>query len=199
MAKSMGSEPWVSIDAVATHLGVTKDSVYRWIEKRGLPAKKIGKLWKLKLSEVDAWVRASEAEDDPPAIPKEEKRAPSPGKTVMVVDDDEAIRESVRDFLDDLGYRPLVAGDGEEALALLQNERPDLILLDLKMPKLDGWAFREMQLRDHRLAGIPVVVVTAASQANLDGVTAVLRKPLHLTLLSNTIAALLEEPARAAS
>jgi excisionase family DNA binding protein len=193
------SEPWVSIEAVAEHLGVTRDSIYRWIEKRGLPAKKIGKLWKLKLSEVDAWVRASEAGDDPPEIPKAEKRAPRPGKKVLVVDDDEAIREGVRDFLDDLGYQPLVAADGEEALALMQTERPDLILLDLKMPKLDGWKFRELQLRDHRLAGIPVVVVTAASQADLDGVTAVLRKPLHLTLLSNTIAALLQEPTLAAS
>ncbi|MFT3839076.1 MAG: response regulator [Myxococcaceae bacterium] len=194
-----GSEPWVSIDAVAEHLGVTKDSVYRWIEKRGLPAKKIGKLWKLKLSEVDTWVRASEADDDPPEIPKEAKRAPGPGKTVLVVDDDDGIREGVRDFLEDLGYRPLAAADGEQALVLMQTERPDLILLDLKMPKLDGWRFRELQLRDHRLAAIPVVVLTAASQANLDGVTAVLRKPLHLTLLSNTIAALLQEPARAAS
>lgn len=194
-----GSEPWVSIDAVAEHLGVTKDSIYRWIEKRGLPATKLGKLWKLKLSEVDAWVRASEAGDDPPEIPKEAKHAPVPGKKVLVVDDDDGIREGVCDFLEDLGYRPLAAADGEQALRLMQAERPDLILLDLKMPKLDGWKFRELQLRDHRLAGIPVVVVTAASQANLDGVTAVLRKPLHLTLLSNTIAALLQEPARAAS
>jgi excisionase family DNA binding protein len=50
------TEPWMSIQEVAAHVGVGKDSVYRWIEKRGLPARKIGKLWKLKLSEVDAWV-----------------------------------------------------------------------------------------------------------------------------------------------
>ncbi len=54
-------EPWVSVEDAAKHLGVVKDSVYRWIEKRGLPAQKIGKLWKLKLSEVDAWVRAGGA------------------------------------------------------------------------------------------------------------------------------------------
>jgi excisionase family DNA binding protein len=52
------TEPWASVDAVAAHLGVAKDSVYRWIDGKGLPAHKIGKLWKFKLSDVDEWVRA---------------------------------------------------------------------------------------------------------------------------------------------
>lgn len=52
------TEPWSSVDEVAKHLGVAQDSIYRWIEGRGLPAHKIGRLWKFKLSEVDAWVRA---------------------------------------------------------------------------------------------------------------------------------------------
>ena len=51
------AEAWASVDEVAKHLGVTKDSIYRWIEHKGLPAHKIGRLWKCKLSEVDAWVR----------------------------------------------------------------------------------------------------------------------------------------------
>ena len=52
------AEAWVSVEEVATHLGVAKDSVYRWIEHKGLPAHKIGRLWKCQLSEVDAWGRA---------------------------------------------------------------------------------------------------------------------------------------------
>ena len=55
------TEPWVSVDVLAQHLGVTKDSVYRWIDRKGLPAKKVGKLWKFKLSEVDEWVRTGAA------------------------------------------------------------------------------------------------------------------------------------------
>lgn len=55
-------ESWSSVDAVAKHLGVAPDSIYRWIEARGLPAHKIGRLWKFKLSEVDEWVRAGGAE-----------------------------------------------------------------------------------------------------------------------------------------
>ena len=58
------TEPWASVDDVAKHLGVAKDSVYRWIEHRGLPARRIGRLWKFKLSEVDAWVRAEGASND---------------------------------------------------------------------------------------------------------------------------------------
>lgn len=55
------AEPWASVDDVAKHLGVAKDSVYRWIEHRRLPAHKIGRLWKFKLTEVDGWVRVGGA------------------------------------------------------------------------------------------------------------------------------------------
>ena len=55
-------EQWVSVEDVAGHLGVAKESVYRWIEKKSLPAHKVGRLWKFKLSEVDAWVRAGGAD-----------------------------------------------------------------------------------------------------------------------------------------
>lgn len=50
-------EHWVGVDDVAAHLGVAKDSVYRWIDERGLPAHRIGRLFRFKLTEVDEWVR----------------------------------------------------------------------------------------------------------------------------------------------
>lgn len=53
------SERWVSVEDVAHHLGVAKDSVHRWIETRSRPAHKIGRLWKFQLSEVDEWVRSA--------------------------------------------------------------------------------------------------------------------------------------------
>lgn len=56
------TEPWVSADVVADHLGVTKDSLYTWIAKRGMPAHRIGRLWKFQVSEVDAWVRRKGAD-----------------------------------------------------------------------------------------------------------------------------------------
>jgi excisionase family DNA binding protein len=56
-------EPWASVDEVATHLGIARDTVYRWIESKALPAQKIGRLWKFKLSEVDEWVRSGGASE----------------------------------------------------------------------------------------------------------------------------------------
>lgn len=57
------TEPWVSADAIAEHLGVTKDSVYSWIATKDMPAHRVGRLWKFQVSEVDAWVRAGRADD----------------------------------------------------------------------------------------------------------------------------------------
>lgn len=53
--------PWLSADDIAAHLGVTKDTVYAWIAEKGMPAHKLGRLWKFQASEVDAWVRGGGA------------------------------------------------------------------------------------------------------------------------------------------
>ncbi len=57
-------EAWASVEDVAKHLGIARDTVYRWIESKALPAHRIGRLWKFKLSEVDEWVRSGSATDD---------------------------------------------------------------------------------------------------------------------------------------
>ena len=74
------TEPWSSVDEVAKHLGVAKDSIYRWIENRDLPAHKIGRLWKFKLSEVDDWVRRQEDSvgGDAPTAPVDRRPARTP-------------------------------------------------------------------------------------------------------------------------
>jgi len=56
-------ERWVGVEDVAKHLDVNKDSVYRWIEKMGLPAHRVGRLYRFKISEVDEWVRAGGASE----------------------------------------------------------------------------------------------------------------------------------------
>jgi excisionase family DNA binding protein len=57
------AEKWSSLEEIAEHLGVSKDTVYRWIANKQMPAHKIGKLWKFKISEVDGWVLKGEASD----------------------------------------------------------------------------------------------------------------------------------------
>ncbi len=51
------AEPWLSADDIATHLGITKDTVYTWIVEKAMPAHKVGRLWKFQASEIDDWVR----------------------------------------------------------------------------------------------------------------------------------------------
>ena len=65
-------ERWVGVEDVAAHLAVNKDSVYRWIEKMGLPAHRVGRLFRFKLSEVDEWIRAGGAggASDPSTVEK---------------------------------------------------------------------------------------------------------------------------------
>ena len=61
------SERWLSVEEISDHLGVSKDTVYAWINKRKMPAHRIGRFWKFKIDEIDQWVRsggASEPENE---------------------------------------------------------------------------------------------------------------------------------------
>ena len=57
------TEKWSSLEEIAEHLGVSKDTIYRWISTKPMPAHKVGKLWKFKISEIDKWVTKGEAAD----------------------------------------------------------------------------------------------------------------------------------------
>jgi CheY-like chemotaxis protein len=110
----------------------------------------------------------------------------APGARILVVEDDPDLRTSLADALTDLGYDVRVAGNGAEALAALERgERPDVILLDLMMPVMDGWAFRSAQRVDPRIAGIPVVVVSAEAAGTMASLSPAdfLPKPFDLDRL----------------
>lgn len=86
-----------------------------------------------------------------------------PELRVLVVDDEPAIRATVAAMLESEGYAVIEATNGAEALAYLESESPDLVLLDMRMPVLDGWGFAaELRRRGH---GVPIVVMTAARDA----------------------------------
>lgn len=57
-------EQWVSVDQIAKHLNVKPDTVYKWLERKDMPAHKVGRLWRFKISEVDYWVKSGEAKED---------------------------------------------------------------------------------------------------------------------------------------
>jgi two-component system chemotaxis response regulator CheY len=84
---------------------------------------------------------------------------------IFVIEDDPDLASALCDLLRISGYRAAHAVDGIAALEMLgDSDLPDLILLDLMLPRLDGWGFRERQLADNRLSGIPVVVLSAVGE-----------------------------------
>jgi CheY-like chemotaxis protein len=87
-------------------------------------------------------------------------------RTVLVVDDDLDLREALELILEDRGYRVVSASNGREALERLARERPVAILLDMRMPEMDGWQFAR-ELRKHRRGRIPIVVCTSAEDARI--------------------------------
>lgn len=110
---------------------------------------------------------------------------------ILVVDDDGDLRRSLVELLEEQGYAVSCASNGEEALAVLERERPNAILLDLTMPVMDGWTFRRRQQADPRFAGIPTVVITASYSDERQvaglGAAAFLAKPFDLASLTGTL------------
>jgi two-component system, chemotaxis family, chemotaxis protein CheY len=108
---------------------------------------------------------------------------------ILLIEDDADLADAIAEILTMEGYRIVYASDGMAALAVLtESELPDLILLDLMMPKMSGWEFREAQMRDYRLSRIPVVVLSATGERSrpIDA-TRVLRKPVTLDALLATV------------
>jgi CheY-like chemotaxis protein len=116
--------------------------------------------------------------------------APSaPPCPVLIVEDDADLREMMAQMLSLEGFQAMAVSNGREALEYLHEaDVPQVILLDLMMPVMDGWEFRRKQQADPSLASVPVIVLSALDQAragNLDA-TAFLKKPLdfdHLLAL----------------
>jgi CheY-like chemotaxis protein len=104
--------------------------------------------------------------------------------TVLVVEDDEDIRDAIGDILQEQGYDVALAENGEHALQVLgELARPCLLLVDLVMPKMDGWALMKALSKNDRLATIPVVVMSAMPKAQkLDG-QRVVKKPIDLDMM----------------
>jgi CheY-like chemotaxis protein len=105
---------------------------------------------------------------------------------VLIVEDDADLREMMAQLLSLEGYEAMAVANGREALDYLHAGRhPDIILLDLMMPVMDGWEFRRRQRADPALADVPVVVLSALDPTRSEDVraNAVLKKPLDFDRL----------------
>lgn len=86
----------------------------------------------------------------------------APPCRVLIVDDDQPTRDGLAMVLHAIGHEVETAQNGKEALEMLAQVRPDVIMLDLSMPVMDGWTFRLQQLLDPRVADIPVIVLSGS-------------------------------------
>jgi CheY-like chemotaxis protein len=109
--------------------------------------------------------------------------------TILVVEDDEELRDIIADILESCGYEVIPAGNGKQAADFLAATAapPAMILLDLMMPIVNGWELLRDIQADSRLAAIPVVVMTAIRRDRPAGVTALLKKPFSLRDLIETV------------
>ena len=120
-------------------------------------------------------------------------------KRILIVDDEPDIVKMLELRLQVMGYETLVARDGQEGLELAKKEMPDLMILDIMMPKLDGFKVCGLLKADTRFKNIPIVMFTARGQ-EMDrdiskdiGADAYLNKPLNATELKDTIGKFLGE------
>ncbi len=113
------------------------------------------------------------------------------GWCVLVVDDDVDVRGMLAQVLQLEGYDVVTAADGREALKRLEERTPALVLLDLMMPRMNGWQFRAEQLKVPALAQVPVVVLSGDGSLEARGLTMpgvrLLRKPIELQTLLDTV------------
>lgn len=115
-------------------------------------------------------------------------------KTILIADDRDTSRELLRTVLLAQGYRVVEAADGGEAVAIAMAESPSLILLDLQMPVMDGFAVATALRQDPRFENTPIVALTASAmqgdreRALASGFTAYISKPVRLAALRAEIA-----------
>jgi len=118
-------------------------------------------------------------------------------KKILLVDDDREIVESMRIALDASGYETLVARDGNQGLAMVERENPDLVILDMMMPKRSGFLVLE-KLRRTRPVPMRVIMITAnegsrhKAYAEMLGVDDYIRKPFAMDRLLDSVTRLLK-------
>lgn len=131
-----------------------------------------------------------------PKLLKIERRPSAPSaalrpNTVLVIDDDEAVRELVSQYLRDEGFDVYTATNGNDGLKLAREIRPSLITLDVMIPELDGWSLLAMLKADPRLASIPVIMMTIMDERNVGytlGASDFVNKPINREQLRAVVA-----------
>jgi excisionase family DNA binding protein len=168
------SDPdWLTLGQAAKYLGVAQSTIRKWSDQGRVPAFYTpGGHRRYRRRDLDIFLDRSGPGG-----------AAQTGPLVLIVDDDERVREYVRVNLEMEGYVVREAGSAEEGLAVLEEVSPDLVLLDVMMPEVDGWEMLRRVQERHGVGAIPVVMFSgkvddgAADEAAARGAQGFLGKP----------------------
>ena len=165
-----------TVPEVATYLKLPVSTVYRLVERREIPAHKVGRQWRFQRPVIDEWLR---------------RRSETLSSTILVVDDEEEIRALLAEVLQTEGRKILQARNGQGALRWVDSLPVDLVILDLMMPEMDGVeTFRRIHAAHPEL---PVVIVTGYTESDLIvkvlgiGPFTVLSKPVDVHTLRKVV------------
>ena len=197
----MLDETFLTTDEVLAYLQVNLRTVYRLIKAGKLPAVRVGRQWRFRKGDLDAWLESQRARTarSAQALPSSSPSAPTARPRILVVDDEASIRDLLSKTLALADYDVDVAPDGRSAVERLRMLPYDLLRTDLKMPGMDGLGV----IREARRlkADLPVIIITgfsteasAIEAANL-GVAGYLTKPFRVPrVLAVAAKALGEQP-----
>jgi excisionase family DNA binding protein len=171
--RAPASDPeWLTLGQAAKYLGVAQSTIRKWSDQGRVPAFYTpGGHRRYRRRDLDSFLERSGPGGSVQS-----------GPLVLIVDDDARVREYVRVNLEMEGYSVREAGSAEEGLATLEEVSPDLVLLDVMMPEVDGWEMLRRVQERHGTGAIPVVMFSGkvdegAHEASARGAQGFLGKP----------------------
>ena len=173
----VGEPDWLTLGQAAKYLGVAQSTIRKWSDNGRVPAFYTpGGHRRYKRGDLDRFLDRSGPSS---------AGGGGEGPVVLIVDDDARIREYVRVNLEMEGYTVREAGDGEEGLEVLEESTPDLVLLDVMMPGVDGWEMLRRVQERHGVGTIPVIMFSGkleepvAEEAAKRGAQGFIGKPFN--------------------
>ena len=195
----MKDDVFLTTEEVLEYLQVNLRTVYRLIKAGKIPAVRVGRQWRFRKGDIDAWLESQRPRASRPAAGTARQAAPVGRARILVVDDEESIRELLSKTLALADYEVDLAPDGRTALDRLRLISYDLLITDLRMPGVDGLTV----IREARRlkAELPVIIITgysseaSAIEAINLGVQGYLTKPFRVPRVLAAAAKALGEPA----
>jgi excisionase family DNA binding protein len=188
----MNDDAFLTTEEVLDYLQVNLRTIYRLIKRGRIPAVRVGRQWRFRKKDIDAWLNGNR----PGSVPSRSSTLERP--RILVVDDEQAVRDLLVKTLTMADYEVDTAEDGAAALDRLKSSDYDLLITDLKMPGMDGLSVIR-QARQQSMV-LPIIVITgysteaSAIEAINLGVSGYLTKPFRLPRILSVTARALGEP-----